>query len=88
MRKLSIEAKGTKLYKNSLGNVKINNVGVEDMIYENLPVDMEEYKDYVVNTKIVIEFVEIPDPVVMVTTDGYEAKKEEESEAEVIGEGN
>jgi len=79
MKKLSIEINNTKLYKSG-GYIKVGGTSLETLVSENLPTDMEDYTDYMVNAQITIEFIPNLESIITVNTDGYGLEKEPESE--------
>jgi hypothetical protein len=80
MKSLTIKSNNCLLSKKSFGGVIINDATISDLIEDNLPEGLEDYKNYPVKFNLQIEFLGEDD--LSVTTEGYEVKKEEVKESE------
>jgi hypothetical protein len=82
MKSLTIKSNNCLLNKKTYGGVSINDMSIGNLIVENLPEGLQDYKDYPVKLSLQIEFFGEDD--LSVTTEGYEVvKKEENNESEV-----
>lgn len=78
MKSLSIKSDDCVLSKNSY-DVKINDTGINNLVKNNLPEGLEDYRDYPVKVEIHIEF--LGGEELKIETQGYETKKEENEES-------
>jgi len=75
---LNIKSSRAALHVSNISkNVNINNRSLNELIYKNLPEELEEYKEYPVELELTIKFL---NEDVRINTEGYEIKEEEEDE--------
>lgn len=81
MKSLKINSDNCLLSKNSASNIYINNKPIGELIGENLPEGIEEYRNYPTKINIQIEF--LGEDKLNIATTGYEVQKEDVKEDEV-----
>lgn len=84
MKSLSIKSENCVLSKNSY-SVDINGKTVSELVLNNLPADLKDYKDYPVKIQISIEF--LGQEGINVETDGYKLEEEVEEGTKGTSEG-
>lgn len=79
MKSLLIKSENCLLSKNSY-DINLNGKEIGELVKENLPAELEDYKNYPIKVTINIEF--LGQEGINVVATGYEVKKEEDESEE------